>query len=68
MRRVAGREVLSLFHEEAGTVALPHEWTDQAEPSPYSTVLEQPPILHVACLLKLRELIELIGKRVDDAK
>jgi hypothetical protein len=68
VRRVGGREVLSLFEERCGTVTLPREWTDQAQPSPYSTVLKQPPILHPACLLKLRELIELIKKRIDDAK
>jgi hypothetical protein len=37
-------------------------------PSPYSGVLEQPPILHAACLIKLRELLQLLGKRIDDAK
>jgi hypothetical protein len=68
VRRVGGREVLSLFEEGHGTFALPREWTDQAAPSPYSTVLDEPPILHASFLLKLRELIELIGKRIDDAK
>jgi len=68
VRRVGGREVLSLFEEGRGTMALPREWTDQGCPSPYSSVLEQPPILHASCLLKLRELIDLIGKRIDDAK
>jgi hypothetical protein len=68
VRRVGGREVLSLFEQGLGTVALPREWTDQAPPSPYSTVLDQPPILHASCLLKLRELIGLVEKRIDDAK
>ena len=68
MRKVGGHEVLSLFDEHNGTVALPREWTDQAPPSPYSSVLEQAPVLHVACLLKLQELIQVIGKRIDDAK
>jgi hypothetical protein len=31
-------------------------------------VLDQPPILHASCLLKLRELIGLVEKRIDDAK
>jgi hypothetical protein len=60
---VGGREVLSLFEEGRGTVPLPREWTDQAAPSPYSDVLEQAPILHPSCLLKLRELIDLLGKK-----
>jgi hypothetical protein len=68
VRRLGGREVLSLFEDGHGTVALPREWTDQASPSPYSSVLEQAPILHAGCLLKLRELVDLIGKRIDDGK
>jgi hypothetical protein len=68
VRRVGGHEVLSLFDENKGTIALPREWTDQASPSPYSSLLDKPPILHATYLLKLCELIELIGKRIDDAK
>ena len=68
VRRVGGRQVLSLFDEHNGTVALPREWTDQAPPSPYSCVLERAPVLHVACLIKLRELVNFIEKRIDDAK
>ena len=68
LRRVGGREVLSLFDEHHGAVALPREWTDQASPSPYFSVLEQAPILDAACLIKLSVLLQLIGKRIDDAK
>ena len=68
VRRVGGRELLSLFDEHTGMIALPREWTDQSPPSSYSSALEQPPILHAACLLKLHELLQLIGKRIDDAK
>ena len=68
VRRVAGREVLSLLDEAEGTIALLREWTDQTPPSVYASVLEQPPVLHAACLLKLLELVELINKRIDDAK
>ena len=68
VRRVGGREVLSLFDEHNGSVALPREWTDQARPTLYSSVLEQAPVFHVACLIKLRELVNFIGKRIDDAK
>lgn len=67
-RRVGGREVLSLFDEGHGTIALPREWTDHAPPSPYATVLPTPPILDALGLLKLRELVELIRKGVDDAQ
>ena len=68
MRKVGGREVLSLFDEHTGTVALPREWTDHAPACPYSSVLEQPPVLHVAFLLKLQELVQVIGKGIDDAR
>jgi hypothetical protein len=68
VRRVRGREVLSLFDEHNGTVALPREWTDQAPPTPYSSVLAQAPVLHVVCLIKLCELVNFIEKRIDDAK
>ena len=68
MRKVGGREVLSLFDEQTGTVTLPREWTDQALSSPYASVLKQAPILHVDYLLKLQELVQVIRKRIDDAK
>jgi hypothetical protein len=68
IRKGGGREVLSLFAEHIGTVALPREWTDQAPPCPYSNVLEPAPVLHAAFLLKLQELVQVIGKRIDDAK
>ena len=51
VRRIGGHHVLSLFDEHHGTAALPQAWTDRAVPSPYATVLEEPPILHAACLL-----------------
>jgi len=66
VRRVGGREVLSLFDEARGTIALPREWTDQAPPSIASGVLPQAPILHPACLIQLRELVQLLKKRLDD--
>jgi hypothetical protein len=69
VRRAGGREVLSLFDEQKGTIALPREWTDQAPPSMLSGVLpSQAPLLHPAYLIQLRELVELLNKRIDDAK
>ncbi len=68
VRRVGGREVLSLFDEHHGVIALPREWTDQVPPSPYATVLEQAPILQAACLLQLSELVQRLTKGIDDAK
>ena len=68
VRRVGGREVLSLFDEGRGTIALPREWTDHAPPSPYASVLESPPILHVICLIQLQKLVQRIQKGFDDAQ
>jgi hypothetical protein len=67
-RRTSGREILSLFAEGQGTIALPREWTDQAPPSPFTTALPTPPILDAPCLIKLRALVEAIRKGVDDAE
>ncbi|MBE0543835.1 MAG: hypothetical protein IH623_21025 [Verrucomicrobia bacterium] len=66
VRRAGGREVLSLFDEQEGTISLPREWTDQAPPS--VGLLPQAPILHPACLIQLRELTQLRKKRIDDAQ
>lgn len=68
MRRAGGREVLSLFAGQEGTIALPREWTDQAPPSAVSGLLPQAPILDPACLIQLRELAQLLKKRIDDAE
>jgi hypothetical protein len=68
MRRIGGREVLSLFDEGQGTVALPRDWTDQAAPSPYASGSESPLILHPDCLLQLLALVKAIQKVFDDAK
>jgi hypothetical protein len=64
VRRAGGREVLSLFDEQSGTIALPREWTDQAPPSMFSGVLpSQAPILHPACLIQLQELAQLLKEK-----
>jgi hypothetical protein len=67
-RRTGGREVLSLFAEDQGTIALPREWTDQDAPSPYAAALPTPPILDARCLVKLRGLVAAMRKGVDGAK
>jgi hypothetical protein len=68
VRRVGGREVLSLFDEQAGATALPRDWTDQGDEGSYSKVLEQPAILHGLCLLKLSQLVQVVKKGVDDER
>jgi hypothetical protein len=54
-RRVSGVETLIVRGTTGGTYALAREWTDQADPSPYTSVAG----LHLRfdCLLALAELI-----------
>jgi hypothetical protein len=68
VRRVGGREVLSLFDEQAGAIALPRDWTDQGDEGSYSKVLEPLPILHGLYLLKLSQLVQVLKKGVDDER
>lgn len=65
MRRVGGVQLLSLLDEHGGrgTFAIPQEWTDQIPPSPASNVGGQAPILDAACLIKLRDLMEVLKKK-----
>jgi hypothetical protein len=70
MRRVGGEQILSLLDESSGrgSFTVPREWTDQSPPSPHSSMLEQAPVLDAACLIKLRDLVEVLKKGVDDAR
>ncbi len=64
VRRVGGREVLSLFDELSGSITLPREWTDQSPPSMLSAVLSSESlILHPACLLQLQELAQVLKEK-----
>ena len=58
VRKVRGKEILSLFDEHNGSITLPREWTDQAPPSPYLGLVAHAPVLDVGCLIELRELIQ----------
>jgi hypothetical protein len=56
-RKIAGQEVFSLEDEKSGSLSIPRDWTDQAVLSSGAGFLEPAPLLNVACLLKLDELI-----------
>jgi len=66
-RRLSGIESLILRGGAGGTFAVPKEWTNRAEPSPYAH-LESPPCLVVSFdqLWALAELLERIERRDED--
>jgi hypothetical protein len=66
IRKVAGREVLSLYDEQRGSLPIPRDWTDQAVLSADAGLIEPAPILDARCLLKLHDLVQTLTKRVDD--
>jgi hypothetical protein len=66
IRKAAGREVLSLYDEQRGSLPIPRDWTDQAVPSANAGLIEPAPILDARCLLKLHDLVQTLTKRVDD--
>jgi hypothetical protein len=66
IRKVAGREVLSLYDEQRGSLPIPRDWTDQAVLSEDAGLIEPAPILDARCLLKLHDLVQTLTKRVDD--
>jgi hypothetical protein len=66
IRKIAGREVLSLYDDKRGSLPIPRDWTDQAVLSPDAGLIEPAPILHARCLLKLHDLVQAVTKRIDD--
>ena len=56
-RRVDDRDVLSLQTETMDSIAVARDWTDRADPNIYAGLLEQEPILSVAHLVSLSELL-----------
>ena len=51
------KDIFSLQTEEMGTIAIARDWTDKADPGPYSEWLEQEPILSLTHLVSLSELL-----------
>lgn len=63
IRKVAGREVFSLYHEKKGSLPIPRDWTDQAVLSADEGLIEPAPILDARCLLQLHDLIQSYHKK-----
>jgi hypothetical protein len=66
IRKIAEREVLSLYDDKRGSLPIPRDWTDQAVLSPDAGLIEPAPILDVRCLLRLHDLVRAVTKRIDD--
>ena len=59
-KRVSGIDVVVLWTSLGESVAIPREWTDHADPSPFSP----PAILDGECLLALASLMESLKQKV----
>ena len=60
-RRVAGVDTLILRELERGTLSVPREWTDWADPSPYDSLTLPPHHLAADCLLELAALVDALS-------
>ena len=60
-RRIAGVDTLILRELERGTLSIPREWTDWADPTPYDLLTLPPPRLAADCLFELVALLEALA-------
>ena len=60
-RRVAGIDTLILRELERGTLSVPREWTDWADPSPYDSLTLPPHRLAADCLFELVALLDALS-------
>src|SRR5262245_28049139 len=60
-RRVAGVDTLILRELECGTLSIPREWTDWADPTPYDSLTLPPHRLAADCLFELVALLEALS-------
>ena len=60
-RRVAGIDTLILRELERGTLSIPREWTDWADPSPYDSLTLPPHHLAADGLFELAALVDALS-------
>ena len=60
-RRVAGVDTLILRELERGTLSVPREWTDWADPAPYDWLTLPPHRLAADCLFELVALLDALA-------
>jgi len=63
VRQISGVQTLILRGTSGGTFTVNQEWTDHAEPSPYSSLNINDPILSVSLLLALAEFVKNIYQK-----
>lgn len=56
------RDILSLqtLTQKTGTIAIPREWTDRADPNPYQDTTDSTAILSFLHLQQLADLVEIL--------
>ena len=59
-RRVAGVDTLILRELERGTLSIPREWTDWADPSSYDSLTRPPHRLAADCLFELVAFLDAV--------
>lgn len=60
-RRIAGVDALILRELERGTLSIPREWTDWADPTPYDALTLPPHRLAADCLFELVALLDALA-------
>jgi hypothetical protein len=60
-RRIAGVDTLILRELERGTLSIPREWTDWADPTPYDALTLSPHRLAADCLFELVALLDALA-------
>jgi hypothetical protein len=63
-RRIAGVDTLILRELERGTLSIPREWTDWADPTPYDALTRPPHRLAAECLFELVALLQALAASV----
>jgi hypothetical protein len=65
IRHVAGRDIFSLKDTEHGTLTIPRDWTNKADPDIYGGLIFPAPIHSRKRLLDLFNLIEQLQKKSE---
>lgn len=59
-RKLEQRDVLSLKGSHRGTIIVPREWTDKADPNPYGCLDSPASILSYECLCAVADIVATI--------
>jgi hypothetical protein len=67
-RRLAGVDTLILRELERGTLSIPREWTDWADPTPYDALTLPPHRLAADCLFELVALLDALAASIPSSQ